>query len=211
MRRRQVSPEALAILGAMIIEGDLAKITAGQLSRSLYLEVNECQMALGGKWNRKRGGHVFEGDPRDALDQVVLTGGLFTDRKRDFGFFETPHYVDKQFDRILMNPPFSRQADVDHVLHAHSLLAPAGRLVAIMSAGVTFRCNGKTEALRSLIEKHGAIESLPEHAFRESGTDVRTVLVTIDKPEGAVEANSHAFHIKARATPIAKTRTQRAD
>jgi cyclopropane fatty-acyl-phospholipid synthase-like methyltransferase len=237
----------------MDVEGNLAKITAGQLSRSLYLEVNECLMALGGRWHRKLSGHVFADDPRDALDQVLLTDGEFSNRKQDFGFFETPPaiaerivraagvqpghsvlepsagrgallralamhiptrridltvielmpencraliaagwgehlietdfllYVERPFDRILMNPPFARQADVDHVLHAHKLLAPGGRLVSVMSAGVKFRQNRKTEALRTLIDQHGALEDLPEHAFHDSGTDVRTVLATIDK------------------------------
>jgi predicted RNA methylase len=253
MRRRQLTSEALAVLGSMDVEGKLAKITSGQLSRSLYLEVNECLMALGGKWNRKLGGHVFEDDPRDVLDQVLLTGGEFSNRKQDFGFFETPPavaesvvcaagvrpghrvlepsagrgallralaiftptkrialtvielmpencralrasgwgeyllesdfllYIDGPFDRILMNPPFARQADVDHVLHAYKLLAPGGRLVSVMSAGVKFRRNRKTDGLRRLIDEHGVLEDLPEHAFHDSGTDWPTVLVTIDK------------------------------
>src|SRR6266542_1644162 len=90
MRRRQLSADALAVLGSMDVEGRLAMISSGQLSRSLYLEVNECLMALGGTWNRKLSGHVFDDDPRDALDQVLLTGGAFSNRKQDFGFFETP-------------------------------------------------------------------------------------------------------------------------
>lgn len=256
MRRRQLSAEALAVLGSMHIDGKLATIGAGQLARSLYLEVNECLMALGGKWNRQLGGHVFDDDSRDALDQVVLTAGAFSKRKQDFGFFETPApiaeqlvraanigpahrvlepsagrgallralamyiptrkieltavelmpenvralatagwaehvveadfllYVERPFDRVIMNPPFARQADVHHVRHAYELLALGGRLVAIMSAGIKFRHNRKTDALRTLIAAHGSIHDLPNDAFRESGTDVRTVLVTLDKPCG---------------------------
>lgn len=85
-------------------------------------------------------------------------------------------------DRIVMNPPFSRQADVDHVMHAYSMLAPGGRLVAIMSAGVSFRTNAKTEAFRALLNDVGSIKPNPDGSFKESGTSVSTVIVVLNKP-----------------------------
>lgn len=84
------------------------------------------------------------------------------------------------YDRIVMNPPFARQADVDHVAHALGFLAPGGRVVAVMSAGVTFRDNKKTQALRDLLrERGGDLEALPDGAFKVSGTMVSTVIATI--------------------------------
>jgi protein-L-isoaspartate O-methyltransferase len=84
------------------------------------------------------------------------------------------------FDRIVMNPPFANGQDVEHVTHALHMLKPRGRLVAVMSNGVTFRQDRKTTAFRELLEARGAtIEELPEDTFKESGTSVRTVLVTI--------------------------------
>lgn len=91
------------------------------------------------------------------------------------------HSVDL-VDRIVMNPPFSRQLDVDHVLHAYSMLAPGGRLVAIMSAGVSFRTNAKTEAFRALLNEVGSIKPNPDGSFKESGTSVSTVIVVLNKP-----------------------------
>jgi hypothetical protein len=38
------------------------------------------------------------------------------------------------FDRVVMNPPFDRGRDCDHVRHAYQFLKPGGVLVAIMSA-----------------------------------------------------------------------------
>jgi len=432
---KTLSPEALAVLGSMETQGHLATITAGQLDRKVYVETNKALEAIGGKWNRAKKAHVFDGDPRDALDQIVLTGG-FCDKKQEFGFFETPkavvgllirraklepgmkvlepsagrgaiadeiagvvgaenvavcemqpelrdalrvkgywvlatdflslrampdqnpvhdgnevekgeetwrpvvgyeefyevsawgrirrlqtrkgykagtfltpspridgymnvvlaangkcksillHQIVAQafigpclegmevnhkhpdgdrsrcwasnleyvtsggnnadqrrcrpsryavgesgsltkltvdeavdakvrlglgesfrsiggrlgvtaatiraiaigrtwrdevplFERIIANPPFSRQADVDHVLHAYSLLAPGGRLVSVMSAGVTFRTTAKTARLMAL---KPVIEPLPDGAFKESGTNVRTCIVTLEKP-----------------------------
>jgi predicted RNA methylase len=86
----------------------------------------------------------------------------------------------KGYDRVLMNPPFSKQQDIDHVLHALKRLKPGGVLVAIMSKGVQFRTNKKAEKFRQVVEERGGtIEELPAGTFEESGTSVATVMVTI--------------------------------
>lgn len=81
-----------------------------------------------------------------------------------------------KFDRILMNPPFAKRADVHHVMHALKLLKPGGKLVAIMSASVAFRDDSLTREFRALCN---SIEPLPDGAFKQSGTMVRTVVVEI--------------------------------
>lgn len=84
------------------------------------------------------------------------------------------------YDRICMNPPFAKQADIKHVTHALKFLKPGGKLVSVMSASVGFRENSLTNNFRGLIEERGgSIESLPDGAFKESGTMVRTVIVVI--------------------------------
>ena len=44
---------------------------------------------LGGKWNRKAGGHVFDYDPSEKIEDILLTGE-YTDAKKDYQFFPTP-------------------------------------------------------------------------------------------------------------------------
>lgn len=84
------------------------------------------------------------------------------------------------YDRVGMNPPFLKQADIKHVLHALRFLKPGGLLVSVMAAGVAFRENKLTEDFRDMIrERGGNIEALPEGAFKVSGTMVRSVIVTI--------------------------------
>lgn len=283
---RTLSDAALEVLGSIEAEGQLVRITGGQLDRTLYLEVNKALEALGGKWSRRDKAHVFEGDPRDAIDQVVLTGG-FTDQKQEFGFFETPaDVVDRLLDlaaiedgmsvlepsagrgaiaipvlerihrvrlfavelqppnaavlrsriatiigrelsrvrvsspvthqamnptdtigrvtviesdfatmrwslsdptppvcdRVVMNPPFAREQDAEHIVRAYAVLKPGGRLVSVCSAGVKFRTTKKTAALRALAEAHGEIIDLPAGSFKESGTQVNTCIVVINKP-----------------------------
>lgn len=92
--------------------------------------------------------------------------------------------ITPRFNRIVMNPPFARQADIDHVTHALDFLAPGGRLVSVMSLGVTFRANRKTLDFVNLVEHHGGFfERLPEDAFKPSGTLVQTVVVVIPRKE----------------------------
>jgi len=81
-------------------------------------------------------------------------------------------------DVVLMNPPFQQGAEVAHVIHGLSFLRPGGRLVAIMSNGITFRKDKASSALRATLAAVAArIEPLPEKSFAASGTTVNTVLV----------------------------------
>jgi len=87
------------------------------------------------------------------------------------------------FDRVVMNPPFAKQADVDHVLHALKFLKPGGRLVAIMSAGARFRENRKADGFRKHVAALGAEwRDVPEGAFKESGTLVRSCILIVNMP-----------------------------
>ena len=84
------------------------------------------------------------------------------------------------YDRVVMNPPFIKQSDIKHVLHAHKFLKSDGLLVAVMSAGVEFRTDARTTAFKNFLEEHGGhIEQLPENSFKASGTGVRTVIAVI--------------------------------
>ena len=86
-------------------------------------------------------------------------------------------------DRIVMNPPFSKHQDIDHVRKAYDCLNPGGILVSVMSMSHTFRSDKKSASFREFLEQTEAeLECLPEGAFKESGTMVRTCVVKIRKP-----------------------------
>lgn len=86
------------------------------------------------------------------------------------------------YDRVVMNPPFDRERDIDHVTHAMEFLKDDGYLTAIMSAGTQFRESRKALAFRALMEKLGATwRDLPAGSFAETGTYVNTVVVTFRK------------------------------
>ncbi len=91
-----------------------------------------------------------------------------------------PDQYPELFDRVLMNPPFSKGQDIQHVRHALRFLKPGGLLVAVMSSGVAWHKDKTATNFRELVEQRGGhIEPLPDDAFATSGTDVRTVLAVI--------------------------------
>ncbi len=88
--------------------------------------------------------------------------------------------ADKEYDVIVMNPPFCKQQDIDHVTKAIQMAKRC--VVAIMSASVLFRTDRKTTQFRELVDSFGGtIEKLPENAFKESGTAVNTCRVVVHK------------------------------
>jgi hypothetical protein len=89
-----------------------------------------------------------------------------------------------QYDRIVMNPPFERGQDIDHVMHAFDCLRTGGRLVSVMSEGPFFRSDKKAEGFRAWLDAVGGeSEQLPEdafrglHAFRQTGCRTRMVVI----------------------------------
>lgn len=79
------------------------------------------------------------------------------------------------FDRILMNPPFERAVDIQHIRHALGMLKDGGRLVAICANGPRQRAT-----LIPLVEACGGewMDLAPD-TFKESGTGVNTALVIL--------------------------------
>lgn len=96
------------------------------------------------------------------------------------GNYDTERFM---FDRVVMNPPFARQADIDHVTHASRFLTDYGVLVAVMSGGVAFRENKKTLEFLRRLRQQGNVEvtELPPATFSESGTQVNTIVLTFHK------------------------------
>jgi predicted RNA methylase len=93
-----------------------------------------------------------------------------------------------QFDVVLMNPPFDRGRDCDHVRHAWQFVKPGGRLVAIMAARAEFGEDARHKALHRIIERaescYGSSpwHDLPPGSFSHAGTMVNTVVLTLRKP-----------------------------
>lgn len=96
------------------------------------------------------------------------------------------------YDRIVMNPPFSKRQDAEHVMHAYKLLKPGGRIVAIMGEGVFFGQDKKAQEFREWLDSVGGTsEKLPEGSFMDPSlpvnTSVNARMVVIDKPAGDLQ------------------------
>lgn len=133
---------------------------------------------------------IREGAP-DAKLTVVEWSGSRRELLEAKGFELAPEtdFLKHQgsYDRILMNPPFSKNQDVEHVRHAYRLLKPGGRVIAIMSTHSSFSEDAPSRDFRAWTEKNGAeVEKLPAGTFNQAGllntTGVNAQLVTISKP-----------------------------
>ena len=87
------------------------------------------------------------------------------------------------YDFVLMNPPFYGTHWMAHVEHAFRFLAPGGILKAVLPASAEVNETKKHIAFRKWIEPFkdyswmGAFEALPEGSFKESGTNIQTVIL----------------------------------
>ena len=88
------------------------------------------------------------------------------------------------YDRIVMNPPFSRDQDVRHVCHAFTFLKPGGKLVAIVGS---YALNGKTDdrlRFADLLRAYGrVVRELAPGTFENNA---RSVIVEVTKPSVAL-------------------------
>lgn len=255
----------MALLVEGTVEGNVFKLHpsrqlkgANPLSRTLYQDFNTTMEHLGGKWDRRMGGHVFGGPAGDRIAEAIEAGETL-DTKQAMGQFYTPANVADElvqlagpipdnaavlepsagqgalvkavlrrhtpkrvdmyeldtknqesllawadhckvplmlcgsdflmagatsgsapdtYDLVIMNPPFAKGADVIHVTKAFGLLKRGGVLVAIMSSGVVFREDKRSQTFRALAESvPHTFRMLDAGAFKESGTLVNAVMV----------------------------------
>lgn len=87
-----------------------------------------------------------------------------------------------KYKRIVANPPFTKNQDVDHVSHMYKFLNEGGLLVSIMSTSWVHGSQKKQIAFREWL---GSVDSyteeIPQGSFKESGTNISTMLVVINK------------------------------
>lgn len=90
-------------------------------------------------------------------------------------------------DRIIMNPPYEKGQDADHVWHCWEMLNPGGRMVALVGRGLFFRGDQKSQDFREWLDSEPRVilrEDL-EDAFNQPGafrrTGVACTLLVLDK------------------------------
>lgn len=78
----------LEVLNKCEINDKVVTLPDVQLDRNTYQEVARKLELIGGKWNRKHKGFLFEQDPTELMDDIK--NGDNRNLKKEFQFFETP-------------------------------------------------------------------------------------------------------------------------
>lgn len=92
-------------------------------------------------------------------------------------------HTGKTYSRIVANPPFTKNQDIDHLLAMYECLGRGGRLVCITSESWVTGSQKKQADFRVWLEKIGAeVLDIERGAFKESGTIVGGKIVIINKP-----------------------------
>lgn len=98
----------------------------------------------------------------------------------DFLEFEPQEY--RYVDKIVANPPFTKNQDIDHILHMYKFLKPGGRIVTLASTSWVHGSQKKQVAFREwLFDIHAEHTYIPAGTFKASGTNIETVILVIDK------------------------------
>lgn len=141
----KIENDVANVLADSGVEGNKLFLPKTQLDRKLYVAVNKVLVAIDGKWNRKEKAHIFPASPEDIIEEILLTGE-YTDKKKEYQFFETPTELARQM------------VDMANIKESETVLEP--------SAG-----KGR---IASLIEGCHCIELNPDNAayLEQQGLDV---------------------------------------
>lgn len=135
------------------------------------------------------GGHIAdalrdEGAHVDVVEYNLSLAAVLKDKNHNLIGNDT-FQVTGEYDVVVMNPPFEKGADMEHVQHAYRhQLREGGRLVAVMCSGSFHRSDKKATNWREWFEKHDGVKlSIPPGSFKLSDrtTGVNTVIVVLDK------------------------------
>lgn len=90
-------------------------------------------------------------------------------------------FVNK-FDRIIANPPFKNNQDIKHIRKMYDLLRDNGSMVTICSTSYLIPSNKEQKEFAEWLEDIGALFfHVPKGEFKESGTNVSTIMIKIRK------------------------------
>lgn len=95
-------------------------------------------------------------------------------------FMKVP--MDKGYDFIMANPPFTKNQDINHVMKMFNHLNEDGRMVVITSTHWVHSTNSLEQTFKQFINNHMIyMEELPSDTFKESKTSVKTMFIVLEK------------------------------
>lgn len=140
--------------------------------------------AIGRKINIRKPNliHVFE--LMDINISFLEKRNVISFQGKDFTLMkpQVTEGVDDRYDRIIANPPFSKNQDIEHIYKMWEFLKPGGRIVTIASNHWRFASGKKELAFRQWIaDTHAELHEVEAGAFKESGTNISVCILIIDK------------------------------
>ena len=89
----------------------------------------------------------------------------------------------KTYSKIIANPPFTKNQDIDHLKEMYNCLSRGGKLVCITSESWVNGSQKKQVDFKNWLEKEKAeIIDIEKGSFKESGTAVGGKIVVLEKP-----------------------------
>lgn len=90
--------------------------------------------------------------------------------------------TDKLYSRIIANPPFAKNQDIEHIMKMYSLLKKDGILVSISSKHWENSNNKKEKEFKNFLDLIKAeIINIDAGEFKESGTNISSNIIIIRK------------------------------
>ena len=90
--------------------------------------------------------------------------------------------ITNKYDKIIANPPFRNNQDIDHIRKMYSCLKEGGRIVTITSKHWEHSQNKKEIGFRDWVSAlNGEMFPIEAGVFKESGTEIETCILILDK------------------------------
>lgn len=127
----------------------------------------------------------------DSINQDVLSKKINSDVRwssstsfMDDDFLKADVNEIGQYDRIIANPPFSKNQDIDHIYQMFLFCKAGGRIVTMASKHWQTSSNKKEIKFAAFLDDINAeVIEIERGEFKESGTMISTVIMVINKPK----------------------------
>lgn len=97
-------------------------------------------------------------------------------------FLKIPKEFKNYYDCIIANSPFNKNQDIEHIMKMYECLKQGGRLVTIASKHWKTSSRKKENLFKNWVDDlGGSVKNIESGAFKESGTNIATCMIIINK------------------------------
>lgn len=116
------------------------------------------------------------------VSKELKNGNILINLLLEKDFLNFPVRIQNEYDRVIANPPFSKNQDITHVIKMYEHLNKKGILVSVMSKHFLNSEDPKSKLFKEFLsDKNVEIINLSAGEFKESGTNIETIIIKIKK------------------------------